>query len=255
MTLAVVFTPAGLITTELRGRIVFVVDVLRAGTTICAALSNGARAVIPVADTQEALRLAQTLGADETLLAGERLCVRIPGFALGNSPREMVPEVVSGKTVIMTTTNGTAALLAAASAKEVYLAGAANFSVSAALASEAWSRQAEILIVCAGREQAFALDDAYTAGRLVEAAIGGGRGRKGLNDAALAALDLVRRYGRRWDRPLAASQGGRDLIQVGMKEDIADAAREDAYPVVATFANGRVTAAPARTVTQTSSTP
>ena len=127
--------------------------------------------------------------------------------------------------------------------------------MSVGLAREAWVRQEEILIVCAGREQAFALDDAYTAGRLVEAALGGGRGRKGLNDAALAALDLVRRYGRRWDRPLAASQGGRDLAELGMKDDIADAAREDAYPVVATFADGRVTAAPAGPSTQASSIP
>lgn len=255
MTLAVVFTPAGLAATEIRGRTAFVIDVLRAGTTMCAALTHGARAVIPVADTEEALRLAQTLGAGETLLAGERRCVPIPGFALGNSPREMVPDMVRGKTVIMTTTNGTAALLAMTGAAQVYVAGASNFSLAAAIVHDLWVREEGILIVCAGREQAFALDDAYTAGRLVEAALGGRRGRKGLNDAALAALDLARRYGRRWDRPLGASRSGRDLIELGMKADVVDAARQDAYPVLATFARGRVTAAPAGQATQASSTP
>lgn len=245
MTLDVALTPAGLAASEVHGRLTFVIDILRAGTTICAALANGARAIVPVASTEEALRLAQTLGTEETVLAGERQCVRIPGFALGNSPREMTPEAVRGKTVIMTTTNGTGALLAVAGASPVFIGGAVNFSLASARIREAWTRREAILIVCAGREQRFALDDAYTAGRLVAAALGGGRGRKGLNDAALATLDLVRRYGHRWDRPLAASQGGRELAELGMKGDILDAGRVDAYPVLATFANRRITAAPA----------
>jgi 2-phosphosulfolactate phosphatase len=244
MTLDVHFTPAGLTPAEVQGRVVFVIDVLRAGTTICAALHHGARAVIPVADTEEAFRLAQTLGDADTVLAGERGCLRIPGFALGNSPAEMTPEAVAGKIVVMTTTNGTGALLAAAGGSEVYVAGAANFTLTAARARQAWLTQAPMLILCAGRHQRFALDDAYAAGRLVGAAIGGGRGRTGLNDGALAALDLVRRYGQRWERPLAASQGGRDLIATGLKDDIARAARVDAYPVLACFAERRVTAAP-----------
>ena len=243
MTLDVVFTPTGLLPGEIQGRVVFVIDILRAGTTMCAALWHGARAVIPVASTEEAIRLAQTLGSEETLLAGERQCERIPGFALGNSSREMSPEVVRGKTVIMTTTNGTGALLAVATASRVYLSGAANFSISAARAHEAWLNQEDVLIVCAGREQRFALDDAYAAGRLVAAALGGGRGRKGLNDAALATLDIVRRYGPRWDRPLAASLGGRHLLELRMKDDVIDAARMDAYPVLATLSDRRVIAA------------
>jgi len=245
MKLDVVFTPAGLAFNEVQGRTVFVIDILRAGTTICAALLHGARAVVPVADTEEALRLAQTLGTDETVLAGERGCVRIPGFALGNSPAEVTPELVRGKTVIMTTTNGTSALLAVAQAATVYVAGAANFTLAGARAREAWEQGEGILILCAGREKNFALDDAYTAGRLVEAATGGGRGRKGLNDAALAALDLVRRYGRRWERPLLASSAGRTLTSLGMKADVVECARVDAYPVLAQFADRRVMVAAA----------
>ncbi len=242
MKLDVVFTPTGLTAGEVQGRIVFVIDILRAGTTICAALHHGARAVVPVADTEEALRLVQTLGTEDTLLAGERNCLPIPGFQLGNSPREMLPEVVRGKTIIMTTTNGTHALLATGSAGEVLLASAANFSIAAERAREAWTTREDLLIICSGREQRFALDDAYTAGRLVEAALGGTRVRKGLSDAALVSLDLVRRYGHRWDRPLLASRGGRDLADLGMKEDVLDAARVDAYPVRATFRDRRVIA-------------
>lgn len=243
MTLDVVFTPAGLTGAEVQGRTVFVIDILRAGTTMCAALHHGARAVVPVATTEEALRMAQTLGPEETLLAGERHCRPIPGFALGNSPREMQPEVVRGKTLVMTTTNGTAALLAAAAGASVIVAAAVNFSLVAARAHTAWSAGEDLLILCAGREGRFALDDAYCAGRVVEAALGGGRGRKGLNDAALAALDLVRRYGERWERPLLVSEGGRDLLELGMKDDIADAARVDAYPVLPVFHERRLQAA------------
>jgi len=244
MKLDVVFAAAGLTPGEVQGRTVFVIDILRAGTTMCAALHHGARAVVPVADTEEALRLAQTLGADETVLAGERNAIRIPGFALGNSPAEMTPDLVRGKTVVMTTSNGTGALLAVAHAPHVYLAAAANFSLVGARAHELWTNGEEALVVCAGREQRFALDDAYCAGRLVEAALGGGRGRKGLNDAALATLDLVRRYGRRWERPLLSSRAGRELTELGMKNDVTDASRVDAYPVLAQFQNRRVVAAP-----------
>ncbi|MEO8637061.1 MAG: 2-phosphosulfolactate phosphatase [Gemmatimonadales bacterium] len=243
MTLDVVFTPAGLTSGEVQGRTVFVIDILRAATTMCAALHHGARAVVPVATTEEALRMAQTLGPGETVLAGERNCVPIPGFALGNSPREMLPEVVGGKTLVMTTTNGTAALLAVAGAATVVVAAAVNFSLVSTRAHAAWTEGEDLLIVCAGREGRFALDDAYCAGRVAEAALGGGRGRKGLNDAALAALDLVRRYGRGWERPLLASDGGRDLTGLGMKEDIADAIRVDAYPVLPLFRDRMVQAA------------
>jgi 2-phosphosulfolactate phosphatase len=243
MKLDVLFSATGLTPGEVQGRTVFVIDILRAGTTICAALHHGAKAVVPVASTEEALRMAQTLGHGETVLAGERNCVRIEGFALGNSPAEMTPESVGGKIVVMTTTNGTGALLAVANAPQVYLACAANFSVAGARAHEAWQKGEELLILCAGREHRFSLDDAYTAGRLVEAALGGGRGRKGLNDGALATLDLVRRYGRKWERPLAASRGGRELSDLGMKNDIALAAIQDAHPVLAQFTNRRVVAA------------
>jgi 2-phosphosulfolactate phosphatase len=244
MTLDVVFTPAGLTGGEVQGRVVFVVDVLRAGTTICAALQQGARAVIPVADAAEALQLAQTLGSRETVLAGERNCLRIEGFALGNSPGEMTAAAVGGKTIILTTTNGTGALLASAGANRVYIGGAVNLSVAAGRLRRAWLSSEPILIVCAGREQRFALDDAYTAGRLVESVVGRSAPDDRLTDAAIAALDLARRYGTRWERVLTASRGGRDLAALGLDRDIALAARVDAYPVLPRYADRRVTAAP-----------
>jgi 2-phosphosulfolactate phosphatase len=244
MRLDVVFTPAGLTSSDVQGRTAFVIDILRATTAMCAALSHGARAMIPVAATEEALRLAQTIGSDDVLLAGEKECVRIPGFDLGNSPLEMLERTVKGKTIIVTTTNGTKALLACQGAAAVYPACAANLSVAAEKARETLERESDLLIVCAGRAGAFSLDDAYCAGRLAAAVLGSRKPRRGLSDAAIASLDLVRRYGDGWRRPLGYSRAGRELIRLGFRADVLDAARQDAYPVLAQFHDRRVMVAP-----------
>jgi 2-phosphosulfolactate phosphatase len=244
MRLDVVFSPAGLTTTEVQGRTAFVIDILRATTSICAALHHGAKAVIPAGSTEEALRLAQTIGSADVLLAGEKDCLRIPGFHLGNSPLEMTEGAVRGKTLIVTTTNGTRAMLACPGAAAVYATCAGNLGVSAEKAREVLERDGGILIVCAGRDGAFSLDDAYCAGRLAAAALGDQRSRRGLNDAAIASLDLVRRYGDDWQRPLRRSRAGRELVKLGFQDDVLDAARLDAYPVLAHFHERRVTLAP-----------
>jgi 2-phosphosulfolactate phosphatase len=244
MRLHVAFSPTGLGPAEVQGRAVFVIDILRATTTMCAALHHGAKALIPVASTEEALRLAQTIGSADVLLAGEKNCMRIPGFALGNSPLEMSESAVKGKTIVVTTTNGTKALLAAQGAVAVYAACAANLTAAGERARESLERGRDVLILCAGRDSSFALDDAYCAGRLAVAALGSRKPRKGLNDAALASLDLVRRYRDIWTRPLRYSRAGRELIRLGLQDDVTDAGRLDAYPVLPHFHERRVTIAP-----------
>lgn len=244
MKLDVLFSPLGLTPAEVQGRTVFVIDILRLSTSVCAALHHGARAVVPVPSTEDALRLAQTLGPSEVVLAGERNGVPIPGFALGNSPREMTPEAVRGRLVVITTTNGTGTLLAVQGAAQVYSMAAANFSLAAERAREVWSKDRDLMIVCAGRDNRFALEDAYCAGRLATAALGSVRRRQGLNDAGLAALQLVRRYGERWERPLLTSRAGRELVTLGLKQDVLDAATPDSYPVLSLFHERRLTAVP-----------
>lgn len=243
MKLDVLFTPAGLTPAEVQSRTVFVIDILRATTSMCAALSNGARAILPAASTEEALRLAQTIGSDDVRLAGERNCVRIEGFHLGNSPLEMTEAAVRGRTLIVSTSNGTRALLACQGAAAVHPTCAGNLSLAAEKAREALAQGGPVLVVCAGRDSAFSLDDAYTAGRLVAAVLDGSPRRGGLNDAALASLDLVRRYGDRWERALRRSRAGRELVRLGFADDVAAAARLDAYPVLPTFHDRRVTLA------------
>jgi 2-phosphosulfolactate phosphatase len=240
MKLDVLFAPAGLTLAEVQGRTIFVIDILRATTTMCAALSHGAKAIIPVASTEEALRLSHTIGSADLLLGGEKNCLPIPGFQLGNSPLEMSELAVRGKTLIVNTTNGTQALLACQGAAAVYPACAGNLTLAAERAREAMTSGDRVLVVCAGRGGRFSLDDAYAAGRLVAATLGTPRARRGLNDAALASLDLVRRYGDDWERPLRRSRAGRELVRLGFGGDVKASARLDAYPVLPTFHERRV---------------
>ena len=240
MRIDVAFTPAGLSRIEVAGRTVFVIDVLRATTTMCAALANGARACIPVSTIDDAMRLANTLERGEILLAGERGAVRIEGFDLGNSPLEMTERVVRGKTVIMTTTNGTEALLATGLAAGVFIAAGVNLSVAVARAREVLAETDDLLVLCAGREGEFGLDDAYTAGRLLLGVLGGKKPKEGLNDAAQVCLDLARRYST-WMRPLLAARAGRELVRLGFRDDVVLAATQDCYPLLPQFANRRIT--------------
>lgn len=240
MRIDVTFTPAGLASHDAAGRPTFVIDVLRATSTICAALHRGARAVVPCATPEDAVRLAQTLGAD-VVLAGERQCLPIPGFHLGNSPREMTPDAVAGRTVALTTTNGTRALLAVAHAPHVHPLAPCNFGVAAARARDLVQEGADLLVLCAGRDGAFGLDDAYVAGRLLRAVLGGRTGRRGLNDGAIAALQLVRAYRDRWERPLRLSRAGRELVRLGLGDDVSYAAQPDTHPVLPRLHDRRLT--------------
>jgi 2-phosphosulfolactate phosphatase len=156
----------------------------------------------------------------------------------------MTEPTVRGKTIVLTTTNGTKALLACQGAAAAYAACAANFSVVVERAREALDRDERLLVVCAGRDGAFSLDDAYCAGRLAAAALEGAKPRRGLNDAAIASLALARRYGDSWERPLRTSRAGRELIKRGFQDDVLDASRFDAYPVLAHFHERRITLAP-----------
>jgi 2-phosphosulfolactate phosphatase len=239
----VVYTPSAVTPADLAGRTVVVIDVLRATTTIAVALANGAKAVLPAGSTEEAMRIAQNLERDTVILAGERKSVRIEGFALGNSPAEFGPDVVGGKTVVMTTTNGTQALIGAQGAREVMTAAAVNFSAVVARARAALEQHGELVLLCAGGDKQFALEDAFAAGRLTKAVLPeGGLRRVALNDGAVASLELARHYGERWVRALRASAHGRELVELGFRSDLEACAAQDAYPVLPLYADRRITA-------------
>lgn len=241
MRIDVFFTPLGLAAGELAGRAVVVIDVLRATTTVVTALANGAKAVIPAASSEEAVRLASNLEKDGVLLAGERKSLKIEGFALGNSPREMTPQAVTGKTIVLATTNGTPALVAAQGGDPVLVGAPANFKALVTRARDALAQRGELVIVCAGREKQFAAEDAYTAGRLVKALKTGGGARKlALNDAATAAVALTRAFAS-WKDALEHSEAAHQLAEARLADDVRFAAKPDRFAVVPTYADRRIT--------------
>ena len=153
---------------DMQGRVVAVIDVLRASTTIATALSNGARAVIPFESSEEAVTRSKQLERGAFLLAGERKMLRMEGFDLGNSPLEYTASAVEGKTVLLATTNGTRALLAVQGARDVVVASYVNLTGVSSMLRAALRGGADISIICAGQERQFALEDAACAGRLVQ---------------------------------------------------------------------------------------
>ena len=239
MRIDVFFTPLGLNAGDLTGRGVVVVDVLRASTTVITALANGAKAIIPAATAEEAVRLASNLEKDGVVLAGERKSLKIEGFALGNSPREMTAAAVGGKTIVLATTNGTPALVAAQGGDPVLVGAPANFRALAARARAVLEQRGELVVLCAGRDKQFAVEDGYTAGRLIKAVRRGVK-RLELNDAARAAIALTDAVAT-WTEALEGSDAARQLAEADLAEDVRFAAKPDRFTVVPSYADRRIT--------------
>jgi 2-phosphosulfolactate phosphatase len=231
--------PSGALT----GRTVVVVDVLRASTSIATALHHGATRVVPVSDPAAARDRAAAIGPADVVLAGERNARRIPGFDLGNSPLEFSREAVSGRTVILTTTNGTSALLAAAPhARDVLVGSYVNFSVVLRAVHTALRQGRDVAIVCAGSDRRFSLEDAACAGRFARFVA---RSREWgaavqLNDAARASLLIENHYAEDIARLFADADHGRALRDAGFAADLDVCAQVDACPVVPTWRDGHL---------------
>jgi 2-phosphosulfolactate phosphatase len=213
----VAFTPAE----EASARVGIVVDVIRATSSIAQALAAGYERVLCCAEIEEAQALRQELG-DEAVVGGERNAIVVEGFDVGASPREFA-QAPRAKTLILTTTNGTRSILTAASRCEVVLLGSLlNLSAVAAAARETGG---DVAIICSGFKGAFALDDAYCAGRIV-AALGGER-----SDAAIAAEVIASA----WPDPLEGLNA-RTYGPPGLEADIEFCAQVDLLATVPRFA-------------------
>ena len=148
---------------DFSGKTAVVIDVLRATSVITTALDNGATCVVPVKTVEEANSLFAVSEPTKTLRGGERNSLKIDGFDLANSPLEYKKKTVEGKTVILTTTNGTNAINNVKGADEVVLA---CFRNAAAVVSVITRN--DVIIICAGTEGNFSLDDGLCAGMLIE---------------------------------------------------------------------------------------
>src|SRR3954471_5210615 len=189
-----------------------VVDVLRATSTIAQALAAGYERVLCCAEIADARELRAEL--PDSLLGGERQAIRVEGFDVGASPREFLD--ARARTLILSTTNGTRAILETARRCDRVLSGSLlNLSALAAGADTD-----DVVIVCAGFQGGFALDDAYCAGRIVQRL----SGRR--TDAAAAADLLARAFPTALDALNARTYG-----PPGLEEDIAYCAQENLLDV------------------------
>jgi len=210
----VAFTPAERVSAP----VAIVVDVLRATSTMAQALAGGYRRVLCCAEIEEARSLRAEL--PNALVGGERKAVRIEGFDVGASPREFLE--ARAETLILTTTNGTRTILTAAEAcEEVLLGSLLNLD---AVVRAVLERGRDVVVVCAGFQAAFAIDDAYCAGRIVQL-VDAER-----TDAAIAAELVARAFPDAWSGLTARKYG-----PPGLDEDIRFCAQESVLDVVPRF--------------------
>ncbi len=215
MRIDVAFTPAE----AGPAHVAVVVDVMRATSTIAQALASGYRRVLCSGEIDDARALREQLG-DEAVVGGERDAVLIEGFDLGASPRDYIEP--RAETAILTTTNGTrTTLAAAANAEHVLLGSLLNLDAVAAAAREPGE---DVTVVCAGYRGAFAIDDAYCAGRIVSL-LDGER-----TDAAVASAAIARAYPTAWEGVNARTYG-----PPGLEDDLRWCTQENTLIVVPRF--------------------
>jgi 2-phosphosulfolactate phosphatase len=212
---------------RLAGSVTVAIDVLRATTTIIHALAAGCAAVRPVGEIDEARKLADSMRAGRVLLGGERGGKPLDGFDLGNSPREYTAKVCRNATLVLTTTNGTRALLRAAEAERTLVAGFVNFS---AVCEQLRQDTRPVHIVCAGTDGSVTLEDTLLAGAIVDYLCDAGE--VCLNDGARLAWDCYETHGRVLLGALEISQGGANLKELGYDDDIRAAAQIDQFALV-----------------------
>ncbi|HEY3184208.1 MAG TPA: 2-phosphosulfolactate phosphatase [Gaiellaceae bacterium] len=214
MRVHVAFTPAE----EGSAPIGIVIDVVRATSSIAQALASGYERVLCCREIDEARALRAELG-DDAVVGGERDAVVVDGFDVGASPREFA-QGARARTLVLTTTNGTASILTAAARCETVILGSL-LNLSAVTSSI----DDDVAIFCAGFKGTFAFDDAYCAGRIVALL-----GNTSKTDAAIAAELLARAYPDPHDGLNARTYG-----PPGLEADIEFCARVDTLDVVPRF--------------------
>jgi 2-phosphosulfolactate phosphatase len=200
---------------SLQNASVVVIDVLRASSTIVAAIESGAERIIPIADVETASRLVRPAERDKKLLVGERKCLPVPGFDLSNSPVEFTPSRVRGKTLVLTTSNGTRAMAAAAKAGRVVVCALTNLhAVASAIGDEP-----ELVVLCCGSEGSIAAEDLLCGGMLLKILVGAAP-PDSLSDAARIALLVAEEFGSDAEAFVRSTDDGRKLVSLGFEKDV-----------------------------------
>jgi 2-phosphosulfolactate phosphatase len=236
MNIDLVFAPFELEKRDLQGKVVVVIDALRATSTMIEAFKNGCSAFIPVLSIEDAKRLMAETGNPDIRLGGERGGLIVNGFHFGNSPKDYQPEKVKGKTVIMTTTNGTRALVAAKKAAKVFIGAFLN---RAALAKRLIDEGRDVTVACSGEKDRFCMEDTVCAGAIIDYLEKAGIPLS-LSDSAWAAKALYKTCEADLCRMLFQCEWGRHLESIGLGDDVETCGQMDSSEIVPIYHEGRV---------------
>ena len=216
---------------RLPGKVVVVLDIIFATTTMVAALAHGAKEIVPVLDEKAARACAGDYPG--CVLSGELYAETLPGFA-HPAPLALVEHGVKGKSVIYSTTNGTVAMTQASGAARVYCGALLNARRLVEHVITTHPKET-VLIVCSGSGDNFNFEDFYGAGYFVECLL---PHVNDLSDAAKAALALYRHA--KAPEALLDCRVGRMMAARGLAREVEFACRRDAFPVVPALEQGRV---------------
>ncbi len=233
--LETLFIPEEIKNTELAGKLIVIIDVLRASSTIVTALANECRCFIPILSPDQVKKEAQQFEKERVLSGGEREGTKIEGFDLGNSPREYKREVVKDKTIIFSTTNGVKTLEMVKGAHRVIIGSFLNLQ---AVCNYCANHQGDISIICAGKEGRFSLEDTACAGMLVDSLENVFSDTCQESDANLTAQLLYKKFGNNILEILRKSQHGRYLESIGLDEDLKFCSQLDLFHIVPIFRDG-----------------
>lgn len=221
---------------ELINKTVLVIDVLRATSTMLTALAHGCQAVYPVETVLQAKQLQQP----GFVLGGERYCKKIPGFDLGNSPFEYMDDHIAGKTLVITTTNGTRAIQKASKASTIIAASLLN---GKACAMEAAASKKDIVIVCSGTQDEYSLEDGLCAGLLIEELqqlLDPTAQEININDFGLSMLHAFRYVQSDLTKALLNCSNGKRLSKIGYQDDVVYCSRMNLIPIVPVIRDGKL---------------
>lgn len=215
--------------------VAIVIDTLRFTSTACVALAAGAKAITVVSE----IGLAREAAAQgEAFLCGERHCVRIEGFHFGNSPAEYTVQVVQGRELVFSTTNGTVAVEAARAANRILLGSLLNrASLCDWLLHHLQTDNSHVWLVCSGTDGQVALEDVLTAGAIIDRLLGQSDDWQLANDASWLALSAWREVDAEQNSAalierLQRGGGGQNLIEAGFQDDLHAVAQLDTLNVV-----------------------
>lgn len=237
MNISLYLTSVGLDKETVEDKTVVVIDVLRASTSICAALKAGAKGVIPTKGQGEAVEMWTKIGNNLAVLAGERGGKKIDDFQLGNSPAEFNVDSVGGKFVVMTTTNGTALFLKSSGANTVLCGGLVNISL---LAERVAADGSDVIIACSGSEGSFSMEDTLCGGLLIDRLETTFGKNLVLNDAGSLALLLYKTNQEKLSETIHQAEHGRFLVSIGFAGDVETASSLDSIPVLPVLVDGRL---------------